>query len=316
MDIDSPIGKFLTVLQQVQKAAAQHANVLRNNEAATRAALIDPVLKALGWDTANPQMVEVERSFHSTRVDYALLDTGGMVRAVIEAKALGVNLNDPTILPALIKYAYTYKTKEIYLTDGLIWKHYTINAPGAVHSTEITLSSAPSMPEAEFLIHRLDAAQYWCQPPAATQATSVPAPQAAVPTPSNVPIPAPVVSTFTPLSTILQDQTHKPAPKQLCLPDGKVVSVHTWREMLLECCRFVLANNPSLPLPLPDRAGVTISLVSTQRPQHNVKFQSATYQGQTVYIFLNYSANDCLKNARHILSYLPAGKFPTEASVS
>lgn len=315
MEINSPIGQFLTVLQQAQKSALQYANVLRNNEAATRATLIDPVLKALGWETANPEMVEFERSYQNTRVDYALLDPSGGVQAVIEAKALGVNLSDNQIFSALVKYAYTYQTKEIFLTDGQTWKQYKMNGPGDVESAEIVLSNGPTMDQAEFLIHRLDVAKYWCQPAVAKPVTLQPPPSVTNPLPSVTP-PVTVQNTFTPLSALQQNLKGQKAPKLLCLPDGNVVKVKTWADILWQCCQFVLANNLTLKLPMPDKAGKKVSLVSFQKPLHDVSYKNMTYQGQTIYIILNYDSNNCVANARHVLNYLPAGKFVSEAAVS
>jgi hypothetical protein len=53
----SPLASLYQVLQAVRASAQTHAELLRKSEAATRAALIDPVLRVLGWDTANVRMV-------------------------------------------------------------------------------------------------------------------------------------------------------------------------------------------------------------------------------------------------------------------
>ena len=47
----SPVATLYQILQQVSASAQAHASLFQKNEAATRAALIDPVLRALGWDT-------------------------------------------------------------------------------------------------------------------------------------------------------------------------------------------------------------------------------------------------------------------------
>ena len=38
----------------------EHRSVLQGNEAQTRMSLIDPLLRALGWDTADPALVRPE----------------------------------------------------------------------------------------------------------------------------------------------------------------------------------------------------------------------------------------------------------------
>lgn len=53
MRIQSPLSNLCEVLRQINDSAAQYQATLKKNEAATRAVLIDPLLRALGWDIAN-----------------------------------------------------------------------------------------------------------------------------------------------------------------------------------------------------------------------------------------------------------------------
>ena len=73
MRIPSPLSDLSDVLSQIKESAIRYEATLKKNEAATRAVLIDPVLRALGWDTADTDMVEVEKTLDQPRVDYALL---------------------------------------------------------------------------------------------------------------------------------------------------------------------------------------------------------------------------------------------------
>ena len=70
-----------------------YRSTLKKNEAATRAVLIDPVLRSLGWDTANTYMVEVEKRMDSVRADYALYDSNSAPQIIVEAKALGTDFD-------------------------------------------------------------------------------------------------------------------------------------------------------------------------------------------------------------------------------
>jgi predicted type IV restriction endonuclease len=58
----SPLVSLYQVIQQVRLNAAANTGIFQKNEAATRAALIDPILRGPGWDTANVRMVEPERT--------------------------------------------------------------------------------------------------------------------------------------------------------------------------------------------------------------------------------------------------------------
>lgn len=64
-------------------------SILAANEEATRYALIDPILQALGWEVHNPKHVRVECSQdHGGRPDYTLLKNGKPV-CYVEAKKWG-----------------------------------------------------------------------------------------------------------------------------------------------------------------------------------------------------------------------------------
>ena len=58
----SPLLAIYYTIQQVLANADANAGIFQKNEAATRAALIDPLLRVLGWDTTNVRMVEPERT--------------------------------------------------------------------------------------------------------------------------------------------------------------------------------------------------------------------------------------------------------------
>lgn len=87
--MNSPISHLTEVLQKVRDSGQNFSAQLKGNEAATRAALVDPVLRALGWDIADPSRVLVEKTQtvggKPLRVDYALLH-GDQIKIVVEAK--------------------------------------------------------------------------------------------------------------------------------------------------------------------------------------------------------------------------------------
>ncbi len=97
-----------------------HRPYLEGNETRTRQALIDPMLRALGWDVENPDSVELEYSINQQRVDYALMGLETPV-AVIEAKALGKPLDEKETMQAL-NYANTAGIPYMTLTNGDHWR--------------------------------------------------------------------------------------------------------------------------------------------------------------------------------------------------
>ena len=81
------------LLQEIGSVRKKIANNKYLNEQNTKGALIEPVLRALGWDTTDPACVDREYSGKRGEgsVDYALM-VGGKPPVFVEAKALGEDL--------------------------------------------------------------------------------------------------------------------------------------------------------------------------------------------------------------------------------
>lgn len=158
----SPLSNLCDVLSQIQDSAQQYKQTLSKNEASTRAVLIDPILRALGWNTANTHMVEIEKSHGSVRADYALYDSNLEPKIIIEAKSLDSKLEDQKLLINLVNYAFEFKVDDIFLTDGLIWYHYNNFTPKNNKSCKIfNILSDDPVDIAAYLVHQLDAAKFW-----------------------------------------------------------------------------------------------------------------------------------------------------------
>ncbi len=109
-----------------------HRDRLKDDEMVTRMALVDPILRALGWDVADLTRVEVEHNYSRGRdsVDYALWNDSfrrhsSRVKPAgfVEAK----KLTDPLVYGSDLKIQvdkYRYYTKFVILTDGERWKIY------------------------------------------------------------------------------------------------------------------------------------------------------------------------------------------------
>ena len=83
-----PLDDLVSVIETLQQRIREHGDALHQNEYRTRMALIDPLLTALGWDTADPSLVMPEYSVSGQRVDYALLGRDSKPAATLEAKKL------------------------------------------------------------------------------------------------------------------------------------------------------------------------------------------------------------------------------------
>ncbi len=340
MRIKSPLSNLSDTINQVKDSAAQYRETLQRNEAATRAVLIDPILHALGWDTANTYMVEVEKSFEQTRVDYALYDNNAKVRIVVEAKALGSNLNDRNITMNLVKYAFTYGIQDVFLTNGLIWEHITSFQPGNIDTKVVDFGQDDPVDCAVYLVQRLDAARFWpeeqtidvlAQRLAQLESTittlqrevsQLKAPQTihAAPTKS---LPSIIGHTTAPGTNETQlfidldsvGYITNTNPSLLRLPDGSVLKISKWKDVLVECCKFALRNNENINLPFPDRSGRKVRLFDLVKPPLGITFVQEEYKGQSIYIYTNYDANNSVANAVHILSQVPESARKMKAGV-
>lgn len=342
----SPLSNLCDVLGEIKDSAKQYKAILSKNEASTRAVLIDPILRALGWDTANTHMVEIEKSLGSVRADYALFDSNKAAQIIVEAKALGSNLTLQPLVMSLVNYAFEFKLNDIFLTDGLTWHHYSDFRPGKVTPTKVLdLTKDNPVEIAAYLVQMIDAARFWpventdllaqrieqlestvatLQRLISLQTPSQPANVTAISSNgdtknSNITTPSTVVLQPTQVKYVdlasLTDVTGR-RPSQLRLPDNSTIAVKRWKEVLRECCKYTLTSNPSISFPLPDRAGKKVSLLSLTKPAPGISYVTEQYNGGTIFIYANYDANNCIANAQYILGLATSTGNITTAAVA
>lgn len=325
MQFKSPLSNLSEVLIQIQESANLYRETLKKNESATRAVLIDPILRALGWDTANTNMVEVEKTMDNVRADYALYDSNAIPRIIVEAKALGTNLDQKKLVMALVGYAFSFGLTDVFLTDGLVWEHFDNFQPGNLSPTKVlNLAEDDPVACAAYFVQHLDAAKYW----PIEQSIDVLSQrvdelenaitnlqkrlndltQALAPKSIGSDAKQPTLTEkFVPLQE-LEDIAGK-KPLRFRLPNGEILEINTWKDVLRESCKFALAHNPNIPIPLPDRVGKKVSLFSYEKPANKVSFVTEQYNGQNIYIYLNYDSHNCVANALYVLGQVPREKM-------
>jgi len=338
MIINSPISNFIKVLEQVKEKAQKNRIKLSKSEATTRIALIDPVLTALGWDLSNPDMVEFEHSLSDTRIDYALYNENNEVKAIIEAKSLDGNLNDQKILTKLVSYVYIHKIHDIFLTDGLVWQHYQMNELGNVDPISMNLAKESLTDIATYLINKLDAIKYW-EHESTTEnienhisldnivnESSQIKQESNQTTIHNPPSNSDSITSsqtiiikpgFYTLESILNENLVSiSVPQKMLLPDGKIINISKWRQVLSESILFVLKHNSNLEIPIYDKAGKSIKLISDKPIDNPGSILPSKYHDKDVWLYLNYSARNCVENAIYILKKLPSGYYKNTVQVS
>ena len=124
-DLNDLVG---TLKERIER----HADVLSKNETATRYALIDPLLTALGWDLQNPGQVRIEYDPDGARhrTGYTMftgddnpVGTGKKPQLVIEAKKLGTQIGDDVIAQT-ISYCIREGIPYFVVTNGSEWEIY------------------------------------------------------------------------------------------------------------------------------------------------------------------------------------------------
>ena len=138
-DVQTAIGHAMRAIEE-WKQSSQHLDGISWREVHTRYAIVDPILRALGWKTEDPKECHPEypRAASGGRVDYALfgsLDLQDLPEEgipvpdiIIEVKSLATTLTDPHIRQLLRYVSSPPRMIEgaAVLTNGVIWRIYKI----------------------------------------------------------------------------------------------------------------------------------------------------------------------------------------------
>ncbi len=116
-----PLESLLELVETLHERIDKHGAALRQSEALTRYALIDPLLRELGWDTEDPALVMPEYRLGRGYADYALLKDGKPM-IMVEAKKLGTPLQDAASQG--IGYCIEDGIAYFAVTDGRQWEIY------------------------------------------------------------------------------------------------------------------------------------------------------------------------------------------------
>lgn len=122
------VRELLEAVERVRERIERHGSKLSQNEMLTRYALVDPILRALGWDTEDPEQVVPEFQTEVGRPDYILHCAD--LRIGVEAKRLGAD--EKTFEQAYLRALPLWQSREIRyyaITDGDHWILWDISKP-------------------------------------------------------------------------------------------------------------------------------------------------------------------------------------------
>lgn len=256
-----PLDDLVSVIETLKARLETHRQVLEANETRTRMALIDPLLRALGWDTADPTLVLPEYDLSGKKPDYALLDAAGRPVALIEAKHLRRSLESHR--EQIVTYANLSGVPYAGLTDGNHWELYKVFDPAPIEDRLLLNVSIADRPAHELALKLL---LLWrpnlaagepveANEPVLTTVTEseVPRPETEpeveeppAAAPEQAPEPTPMGAGWVPLSEVepASIKGKKTTPRTaIRLPDEKTRKVgRSWRNVLRPTVKWLWSN--------------------------------------------------------------------------
>ena len=306
-----PLESLHVLVETLKERIATHGPALRASEALTRYALIDPLLRELGWDTADPSLVIPEYKSGNGRADYALLGDGGNPAMMVEAKSLGSSLRDAALSQG-IQYCLEKGTKHFALTDGSIWEIYETHRPVPIEEKRVVTLDFSSQPVSEVCLQAL---ALWR--PSLEEGGAVPGSTPIImPNPKQPPPPGHVHDEHEWQSLLdLNPAKGDRPPAEIRFPDGSLLAAKAWIDVVREVTRWLVSTKQLYPdhCPIPQGGSSKWYLVA-KSPQHktSVDFTSSE-KVETVWIEKNYGAPQQAENARTIVRHV--GLDPAQFTV-
>ena len=311
-------------IEKLRERMEDHQDKLKQSEALTRNALVDPLLRALGWDTEDPALAMPEYRLGSGFADYALLNAGKPA-IVIEAKKLGTPLYGAA--EQSVTYCVNDGIRYFVATDGRKWDVYETHRPvplaeKKIVSFDITDSAADVC---------LDALVLWRR---SVQSGVVRKARTPLLEPEQGPLvavnqlePAPAPVATTPIATTAP--AHKgnwrtlsqwqPAkgdnpPLEIRFPDGSTSAIKNWVDIPAAAVQWLSDNGELDETQIPIRSGSRF--IVNDSPSHSTgeKFKVRRQAGK-FYVDGNYNKAVNVRNANTIIQRTGKGVTPEQFSV-
>ena len=119
------LDDLMGTIETLKGRILEHREVLRGNRARTRAALADPMLRALSWDISDPAVTLADYQIGTYAADYALLSPYGDPAAIARVEGLENPLDRAR--GKLFDRARESDIAYICLTDGDVWELHGVD---------------------------------------------------------------------------------------------------------------------------------------------------------------------------------------------
>ena len=223
------------LVEHMAEHIRKHRGRMRKNERLVRHALVNPVLRELGWNPEDPKLVEAGYRFRDGSVDYALLQ-GKKPIAAVRTVRLGGPLRES------LDDLAAYKVRYHIATDGRLWivRRTAEQAPeSSLVEFDLTGDPASECPKMEVIWRRsMSKASKKAGPPA-----DVPRKDAGAGSMSKAskkadhrPGMSGPAGSLVPLPDLVPGQV----PTELVFPDGESRRVKSGTSMMVEVAQWLL----------------------------------------------------------------------------
>jgi len=276
---------LIKTIEQIRERIQAHRERLSRNEMLTRYALIDPLLRALGWNTEDPDQVEPEFVTQQGRPDYTLRHDGKPF-ILIEAKKLGSDLGEAR--DSGFKYCWQNKVPFYVITDGNVWELHDLREMGGKQIFRVCLTGDNMGDAARHLL--------------ALWRPAMPYVQIGIPTIIEPPSKSYVGHQNLESSVSLQElrsrvKSGQKPPELVVFPNGSSQTLKSWRGLLIATALFslpYLQQRNKLPLHVGHRGKGY--LIGHSEGMRNPKKLDSQLSLET-----HFSAKGCVHYACHIL---------------
>lgn len=327
-----PLDSLLELVETLRERIDEHGAALRQSETRTRYALIDPLLRGLGWDTGDPSLVVPEYKTDAGSADYALFCNENP-RIMVEAKSLGTSLQDA--IPQVINYCIIEGTDYFSVTDGKLWEIYETHRRGNITEKRITQYDLKESPidacvevlelwqqgvECEYddaewdnLFERIRQMSLKVKP---LQSHQTIAHQRVVREPYLQSQHASFGddSGWESLSILNPPPRGRPqAPFEIQFPDDARARLTVWNSVLIETTRWLLENGILKESHCPILVGTTRYILSAHAVHSNGKPFVEPRKIEALWLEVDYSSLDLVRHTRSIIQHV--GQNPANFKV-
>lgn len=307
------LDDLVNAIETLQQRIKSHGATLRESETRTRMALIDPLLQALGWDTADPAVVSPEYNVGNLRADYALLTQDGSPAAIVEAKKLGESFDDKQHRMQTLNYANASNIDYAGLSDGDRWELYDVFKKDLLENRRILNVSVSTLPAHEIALKML---LLWRpnlssgQPVQANEPITRQRPQdEPAPQPEGKPDPmneGAQQSEDSPRWIALPEfDPDRSAPTAIRFPDGVELELPKLWELIYRTAHWLLENGHLTQDVIPVPAGHTRYLINnTPKHRNGRPFDPSRLLqiGRTkLYVFTAFGIRDAVRKTEKLL---------------